>query len=275
MPLLAKEHHEGLSPLAPNNPYSIFNMVPPKMQRALEALDKRLLLNSERNLRRNCNITPEICRLRINLWDSYNKAMDMGQSKIPMYEIIKGACSQALFEEVVLTNPNTLAYVCVPPADYQLTLRDLLDFGWDRLRETLEQDIFKERVVRVGQNADGTPEYKTFKEVNVPLVAEMRAIVQMLDLRVKGAILQKVQVQSHNITQTIEGTSNFNDATLEQLEAMERRVKKLSKSFDDVEEQGVLDAAQTIEAEEDTSATPADGQSEARCPSPEITPEKA
>lgn len=269
MPLLAKEHHEGLSPLAPNNPYSIFNMVPPRMQKALEALDPRLLLNSERNLRRNTHITAEICRLRINLWDSYNKAMDLGQSKISLYDIIKGACSPSLFEEVVLTNPHTLAYICVPPADYQLTMRDLLDFGWDRLRETLEQGIYKEKVVRVGKD-----EFKTLKEINVPLVAEIRAIVQMLDLRVKGAILQRVQVQQHTINQTVPGDAsvNFNDQTLEQLEAMERRVNKLTRSFDRVAEQGVLSGSEDDEVAEsgaEASGELADGQAEVGSPEAE------
>lgn len=234
LPLLSRPHDHELSPLAPDNPYSIFNMVPPKMQKALEALDKSLLTNSERNLRRNCNPTPEVCRLRINLWDAYNKTLDTGGSSIPITEIIKGACSQDLFEKVILTNPNTLAYVAVPPADYQLMMRDLLDLGWDRLREALEEPIHKDRMVRVGKTKDGDIEYKKMTEINIPLVAEIRAIVQMLDLRVKGAILQKVQVQSHNITQTLNSgeSASFNDATLEQLEAMERRVKKLTRGIE-------------------------------------------
>lgn len=247
VPMLTPEASK-VDPLDPTNPLSILTMVTPKMRVAIEDLDPKFANYCERDLRRAAKPSPEVCRLRINFWDEYNKVMDAGGGKITIYNIIRGACTEGFFYDVVMKDPKMLAYVTIPPADYQLTLRDMLTRAWDRLDEVLETPLTTEKSIRCGfDNTTRMPIYKTVDVVNIPLIGEIRAITQMLDLRIKGAIIQRLQVQSHNVTQSLNDIG-FENATLDQLEAMEKRVHSMAKLIDK-SEKGALDAANHKEAE--------------------------
>lgn len=253
---------EESSVLDEDNPYSLINLVPGEIRAAMDAIPVHYYGISEFELRRTAKPTAEVARLRVNFWDEYLRAVDQ-KRKMEMVSVLKGGvCHPNYFYNVVLKEPKWVAYITIPPADYQLALREMLDLGLDRLREVLILPIVEKVPITVKEkNADtGKIEYRTefIQQTNTKLISEIVKITNMLDLRVKGAILQKVQVENRNLN--IHANADdpnvfLADATMNQLEAMEKKIERMKKEMELLDApKDEEDAAVTIEASSSESA---------------------
>ena len=230
------------SPYDEDNPYSLINLVSPMLRKAIENLPIRHFRYNEKELRRSAKPSPEICRLRISFWDEYLLAIEQ-QRKMEVINVVKGVCSVPFFYDVLVRDPNILAYIVVAPADYQLAMREMLELGWSRMREVLEMDLELEEPynAKVFNEETGKTETVTkFRKVpNIALIGQMRALVQMLDMRIKGAVIQRMQIDQRNLnlnaTVGSGGQPALADMTLQQLEAMEKRIEQMRSAMDGVE----------------------------------------
>ena len=112
-------------------------------------------------------------------------------------------------------------WIFCPPISYQVAMRNILHKGTERLMEIMSLPIIDDQ---------GKPDSRVI--VNI-----LRAF-QLVDIRVKGAVTQKLQIQqqTHNINQTI-GAGDVHISTglpvetlqLEELEKLERRIEKARK----------------------------------------------
>lgn len=245
-----------------DNPYSILNLVPPLLREAIDNLSTNYYGLSERDLRRKINPCPEVARLRLNFWDEYERAVSQ-KRKMDLLSLTKGVCSNDYFYTKILKNPDWVAFMTIPPADYQLALREMLELGWDRIREVLLLPITEKIQLKTSvKGADGKQEtvYEIIERTNTKLIGEIRQMVGMIDLRVKGAILQKVQVEQRNLNvnvHTDDASPYLATQTMGQLEAMEQRVARLKSEMEDLDaatEKGdILEAGDGLDGE--SSAT--------------------
>jgi len=230
---------ETASPMDPDNPYSLLNLATSEIIQALDKLPTKYYRYSEHELVEIAKPSVEIARLRLNFWDEYMRAVDQ-QRKMNVLSITTGVCSAIYFYDIAIKKESWLAYITTPPPDYSLALREMLELGWSKLRKVLEFPITVQASLKyseVDKETGKTSMHTKVVEVpNTRLISEMRAIVQMLDQRVKGAITQKMQIEQKNMNINVPGDNVFlADASMAQLEAMERKIDRMKAGMYEVE----------------------------------------
>lgn len=242
-----------------DNPFSLLELCPPAVKAAIERLDPKYYKMSELELRRFAKPSAEIARLRMSFWDEYLRASE-DKRNMDVRAITRGVCSHNYFYEVVLANENWLGYITIPPSDYQLAIREMLELSWDRIREVLLLPITEKVPMKTSVYNEEKKRYETFCEIvekpNTKLIGEIRQITNMLDLRIKGAVLQRMQIEQRNlnINASADDPNVFlADATMAQLESMEKKIARMRGEMNDVEK---LDAAKDIIEISQTEQTP-------------------
>lgn len=214
------DHIGTLSIFDETQPRTLINIVPEELRIALRRLQQkksRLFFQDERVFKKMVDPDAVTCRLRLSFWDEYTRAQDLGKRMV-ISNIVRGACSLDYFYKQVMTDMNKMAWICCPPKDYVLAMRELLDLGIDEWRDILAMPH---------RSKSGKPD--------VALIAQKIKIVQMLDLRVKGAIVQKLQVRQHNSSVNVNVTTNTetpmipDNISLEELELIEKRLEAVKE----------------------------------------------
>lgn len=205
-----------------NEPRSLINIIWGEMVSILERLEKshaELFKISEQKLRRMVDPDPEDNMLRISFWAEYDRAQ-RGGGKMMSGAVTRGVCTRDYWLHNVLKQPLKLAFIVTPPPRYLKKMETLLFIGLDELEEILRTPISKKTRDKNGK------EYET---VNTSLVASKIKIFEMLDLRVKGAVVQKLAIHSRVDQRTqienVDPLSNINTSDLKSLEAGLNRVK--------------------------------------------------
>lgn len=210
----------------PEDPTSLESFVPPKVAAAIRRFSNDLLRMTEADLRRELKPDDMLCRLRLAFWDEYQRAHNLGEKMVTKH-IVSGVCSEDYFYKWILTDQLKMRWVCQVPKDYYLSMREMLDRGLDRLRDILELDFMEIKYVKVGKD-----QYQRQSVVNTKILSEIRAAVQMLDNRVKGAVMQKVAIQQQSLNYNINHEANDEDLgalTLEQLSMLEEKLSAVDK----------------------------------------------
>jgi hypothetical protein len=158
-------------------------------------------------------ISPMDNRIRINFWLEYDRVMarrrdgDQTSKMMNMSTAIAGVCSRELFYKHYLRSYTRVAWLVCPPVNYTMKATEALEFGLEQLREVLDLP---------NVDSKGNP--------NAKLAAIKVKIVEMLDMRIKGAIVQR----SMNVNVNTGGSQNVNQAVLDTtVEALETRLKLL------------------------------------------------
>lgn len=198
LPEVLPRHKPDIALLDLSDPQSVVNKVPEKLAEAILALPKKYFKMSERQLRSACNPNEIVARMRLTFWDEYYR---VAGKKNPMVvsNITRGVCFRDYFYEDILTDEKWFAYVCTPPKDYVISMREMLDLGLDELREVIELPNVKRRVVRIKNAATGEFEDVVVEEYNTRVISQKITIVKMLDERVKGSTVQRVQIDQRNL----------------------------------------------------------------------------
>lgn len=210
-----------------DNPRSLINIVPNSLKTALLGMDPDLRYMSESELHKRCAPESIDGRLRLNFWDEYNLAQDRNRM-MRIQNIVRNVSSMEYWKERVLGDKLKLAYICIPPKDYLIYTRQLHDLGMSKLEEILQLPI---------QDKKGNP--------NTRLIGEIIKIVQMLDLRVKGAILQKTQIYQKSLNLNVDaghgkfvGPGDIANGQLESMEDIEKRLTEIQHRMKQLDSPG-------------------------------------
>jgi hypothetical protein len=203
------------------NPRSIINLVQPGLGRALlEAakvrgdlfeMDERTLYKQLRSDGKLPTATDN--RLRMNFWQEYDRAQATNRD-MEIVAIYAGVCSNNYFMNRYLLMPEKVAWMACAPASYSVIMEEALAFGIEQLRDILEMPM-----------VDGKG------RINVKL-AELKAkITDMLIIRVKGAVTQKLEQTSKNMNLSIttSDATVAKQAMLGSMDAIEKRLKELER----------------------------------------------
>ncbi len=163
------------------NPRSIMNLVPGSLKKFFQEhslTEPELFNKDERDLykllrSREETPSPTDNRLRLKFWFEYDRCQEAG-SFFNISNVIAGVTTKDYFDRGYLSKPNKVAWLLCPPTNYLVKAEEALEFGLEQLRDLLEQ-----------------PNMLTSGKVNVRVVELKLKIVQMLDSRVKGAVVQR------------------------------------------------------------------------------------
>jgi hypothetical protein len=230
-----------------DNPLSVVNMVEEAVAKAIMGIPPRYLKMTETQLRKEVKPDEVLCRLKLSFWDEYQRAQD-GKRKIHVTKLIAGTgCTKERFYDVVLRDPEQVAWVVTPPVDHMIQLRELLELGLSRQREMLMLPfVFKETKV------DQQGNVKKTRRIDARVMSQINQAVNTLLDRVHGAVMQKVAVQQQslnvNVNKSVEQA--FDTASLEQLEDMEKTLDRLAGKIKEIAPS--LSEPETIDIEEIT-----------------------
>lgn len=201
---------------SPENARSVFNLVPAAVRNAFLAAkesDPTLFTMEERQLRLNLqgkkrNPTPLDNRLRVKFWAEYENTQDHLTASLSMAAVTSGLCTREYFYSYFLASPEKVAWLLCPPANYGTMMEEALLMGIEQMRDILEM-----------------PNILPNGAANVKLMELKAKIVGMLDIRVKGAIVQKVEQK--NLSVSLHGTAKGVEA-IAQLSSMEEIQKRMA-----------------------------------------------
>lgn len=204
------------------NERSLINLVPDRLKPLLKAVRQRyprLLLQPEKTLRTTIGPDDRDEKLRLSFWNEFNQATAQGRRMV-LNNIIRNVVYSEVWNNFYEKRLDKLAWIICPPKNYTLSMQHILNRGVDRLMEIMNLPILKK---------DGTADTKAISQV-------LKAF-QLVDLRVKGAIIQRVQIQQQSLNFNTDITTQeakdhaaaLAAMSLDQLEALDQKLSKLEK----------------------------------------------
>ena len=213
------------------DPRSLINMVTPAFQAAmieaqkaspdLFGLDEKALFKVLRG--REEMPSPTDNRLRMAFWLEYDRAQH-NLCKMEAERVFAGVCTRGYFYGTYLKSAGRVAWLLTPVVEYEVKMREMLDFGMDRMRAILEID----------------PHPPGSKYPNVKLMELQAKLVAMTDLRLKGGHTQRTEQKSLHVHMgQKEAQKAIHDMSMEDVQ---RRIKELDRRAGLVGVQGPMAA---------------------------------
>lgn len=180
----------------------------------LFTLDEKTLYRTFRTNDKYVTPTPTDNRIRLAFWTEFDRAQYQNAKEMRMAYVYSGACTKQLFYDQFLNIPQKVAWMLCPPASYETIVEEALAFGIDKLRDILEMDEFEYDV-------------RGRKKLNTKLLELKAKIVAMLDQRVRGSVVQRVEQKTLNLSVTEKSAERKADEN--HMEYLERRLKELER----------------------------------------------
>ncbi len=210
------------------NPASVLNLLPPVLVTTIEEAvftHGHLFEKDEKTLKhelRSASQTPVAHdhRIRMKFWMEYDRAVGSGKKMMVINNVIAGVCSKEAFYKHYLNSPFRVAWMLCPPTSYMVKAEEGLNFGMDQLRDMLEID------------------HMPGGKFDAKIAAVKIKIVEMLENRVKGAIVQKTLQVNVGVpsTRTLEQASSDElMSRIKELDAKNRRAQNLPEPKPDIE----------------------------------------
>lgn len=169
-----------------DNPRCVVALLSERCREAALQLPTHLLTQTSKQLEQLFEPTEIDRALKVAFWDEYFIAQDNAKDRMRMEAVYGRICSRELFYKII-DSDFRWAWILKPPAEYMYKMRSMLDLGLDRMYEILKAPIFVETT-----NSKG---HKT-KRIDTKLVSEIIKAVAILDNRVRGAVTQKIKIES-------------------------------------------------------------------------------
>lgn len=205
------------------NPDALINKLPqrlvPIFHRVRDKLP-RTLLADEPDVRRYCDPTERDERVRLSFWDEYNASTACGK-RMSLQSIITGCCSWESWITAYEPHDKRMLWIFTPPASYVGMMRQILYKGTERLLEIMNLPMLTE---------DG--------KVDVKVANLVLRAWQLADMRVKGAVTQKVQIEQKSMNLNLNSNtdeavnqmrSRMSEMSIDDLESLERRIEKAKR----------------------------------------------
>lgn len=168
-----------------NNPHAVINLVD-KIPTIFDAIlrllaeDPDLLSMDEGTIKNKTCPSVTLMRIRMSFWSEYELAVSRGR-RMKLSQIIGGICTELFFKKKILDDNMKVAFMLTPPSDYVVQVKESLQAGMETLRQIVSAKIVDD---------DG---------YLIPRAAEIvLKTVALLDMRVKGAIVQRVDQRTIN-----------------------------------------------------------------------------
>jgi|GEM_PF-2981740 len=206
-----KGNNPAILPFDVEDPDSLYHMVPMSVQAAMQDINPLWFSWTEQTVIRKFEITARDMRLRLGFWDEYFTAKDQGR-KMMMSRVYNGACSRRFWEDSILKSPKKLSFIMTMPGDYMKSMKALHYMAVARLEE----------IIKFPLRSKGKP--------NLLVADRVMKAFSLIDNRVKGLAVQRMQVEQKNMNVNINKDMNNIPSNPEDLaKEIADLEKKLSK----------------------------------------------
>lgn len=224
-----------------DNPKSLTNIAPcmvPYIERAMEVAPDLMGLD-EHNLYKELNKLghqPSALdnRIRLSFWSQYEHAF-LTNGKVTLTAVSAGVCRLDVLVKYLKKRPERVAWLICPPATHKTKLYEALNYATEKMRDILEKDVMETVYIkdRKGRVVD------TDTKVNTKLAELQIKIWHLLDQRVNGSVVQRIESKSLQVNV---GDSGVRDKTISQsiadidnkLRDLETRERTLARSRDEI-----------------------------------------
>jgi hypothetical protein len=208
----------------------VSNLAPAEFVRALDLDEVWTLIkhNDEFDLRKKVKPTAEQNRLRLAFWREYERAIQIGEEMDPT-NIYKGIVAKENFYHICEKKPRVMAWILKQPTNYVNMMEESLEFSMHRVREILEMPLYKMEVKSVPRPA-GTVKDMQKRVPNVQVAKLILDTMKLLDVRVKGAVIQKVQQEVKTTSKSLNVNANLNssDEELSSIDKIDEQIRRLT-----------------------------------------------
>ena len=251
------ERPPSISILDEENRHALINLVPFEFKEKIKRIPIEYFELSEKDLSKISKPDDTMNRLKLRFWDEWQIAILSGlETDISIQAVYYGVCTEEYFYRNVFDNLKGLAWVITPPADYVVTMRDVLKTGIERLKDIITLPLYEEKYVKEGREylRDEDGNYLVERKINKGVITEIRQIVSMLSDRVHGAIVQRLDVNQKSMHMELSGETqrlleNPGDPSptesSDELSSIDDQLKKITAVLDGTvakNEEEVIDA---------------------------------
>lgn len=155
-------------------------------------------------------------RLKLNFWNEYDTSCKKDGQQMRISQIIAGVCTLNQLRKFV-SDKHRLTWLIQIPADYRLALSDIHELSIAQMREIMTMDNY---------DAKGAP--------NVKLLDVKFKVSQHVDMRLKGAIIQRIDQRNLNMNVNADAkpeTAKDVALSMDEIENRLAELKKKSKSM--------------------------------------------
>jgi hypothetical protein len=146
-------------------------------------------------------------KLRISFWKEHTRAIAQMSNTMNMMNVVRGICSRAHLEQM-LVDKVRLAYLILPPPDYDVAMEEFTNYSLDTLRECF--DVAK----------------ASFMETKDPKMYEsLRKTLEMLIVHTKGEPIRRVENKNLNMNVDAGRAVGAMPATMEEIDAKLRELE--------------------------------------------------
>ena len=203
------------------NPVSVINLVPPmvadRLREARAKAPEFFDLDEHRLYRllssRSLTPTPTDNRMRLKFWMEYDNQL-LKNDRFLMSRAFSGVMASDTFYKNFLCYADRIAWMICPPTNYLVKAEEALEYGLEQLRDLLMQ-----------------PHVDESGKVNTKLGELKAKIVAMLDLRLKGGIVQKQLTVTSHLGKTGD-QGQLENMTVQELEVELNRAKERFKKLE-------------------------------------------
>lgn len=207
------------------NPYNfdganadVRDLLPERIRDAYDhAFEFIAVYDSDSEWSANVNLSPMHKKIRLGIWREIARIHISRVKKFNVRRALDGCCKVPNFY-AMLRNHQLAGYLFTKPVDHQLEARILLDDSFENLRNILK-----------------LPQMTELGKVNTAVLASQIKIHKMLEDRVMGQTVQRIQ--QHTVQEVSHKTKK-----LQTIDEIDAELKKLESSSD--EPQGFLDASE-------------------------------
>lgn len=195
---------------------------------------------SERDIKRKTKPDPILDMLRLRFWQEYDRAQLVDQ-QMRQVDIIRGLCSKEYWYEKICKDPEKLTWILLPLAGYITRMESSLITAQDEI-----EDILRLPIRQTLHDKHG----KKYEVIDSSLIANKIKIWQALDIRVKGAVVQKLAVHQ-KIDQHVTTSENYQTKDLDNLQAIERLIELKKRQIEAAQSRELIRLPEkTVEDEE-------------------------
>ena len=204
-----------------DNPDSLLNRIPTRLVPIFERVKYKLpktLLSDEKSVRRYVEPDDRDDRVRLAFWDEYNASTAAGK-RMSLQSIISGTCSWESWVTAYEPHDKRMCWIFTPPTSYVSQMRHILHRGTERLLEIINLPML-------------TDEGK----VDIKVANLILRAWQLADMRVKGGVMQKVQIEQKSMNLNLNADSSVDNLRsqvsamdLQELESLEARIERAKK----------------------------------------------
>lgn len=204
-------------------PYSLFRLLNscPATQKALSEIPLELLEKTEYELLKKPDDV--LRRLKISFWNEFRRCQRVKTPTMVLSNVLFGVCSQWYWQRKVVAYPDVFAWLVKPPTAEMLVWQELLELGQKKLRRVLKLPLVEKRYWK-----DRAGEVHVEKRANVSLIKEIRTIVEGLQNRIHGSVVQRSQIEAKSLHMSV-GASTDGKSVQAQMEDINELLGKIEK----------------------------------------------